>query len=223
MTGIVYIKAYDGLPVNAKEILRYAGAKEGTPEIEALIDSCLKEILNKLTYKVCYAELPLSLRENEIDLGFASVVSAKLARNLEGCDTAVLFAATVGLELDRLIARYGVTAPSKALIFQAIGAERIETVCNTFNREITEKYASEGRYTRPRFSPGYGDLPLDFQKDIFRALDCGRKIGLTLNESLLMSPSKSVTAIIGVGKDKAKKCGESGCEECENSDCSFRR
>ena len=53
-------------------------------------------------------------------------------------------------------------------------------------------------YTRPRFSPGYGDLPINMQKDIFAALDCPRKIGLSLNESLLMSPSKSVTAIIGV-------------------------
>ena len=53
---------------------------------------------------------------------------------------------------------------------------------------------------RPRFSPGYGDLPIEIQKDIFRALDCPRRIGLTLNENLLMSPTKSVSAIIGIVK-----------------------
>ena len=95
--------------------------------------------------------------------------------------------------VDRLIAKYNRISPSKALIFQAIGAERAESLCDLFCDEMKEKYS-----TNPRYSPGYGDLPLDIQRDIFAVLDCPRKIGLTLNDSLLMSPSKSVTAIIGV-------------------------
>ncbi len=133
-----------------------------------------------------------------LDLGFTVTHSRDLQKNLKGCCRIILFGATVGLELDRLIARYGRLSPSKALCFQAIGAERIESLCNAFNDEIDEIFREQGMYTRPRFSPGYGDLPINMQKDIFAALDCPRKIGLSLNESLLMSPSKSVTAIIGV-------------------------
>ena len=132
-----------------------------------------------------------------LDLGFTVTHSRDLQKNLKGCCRIILFGATVGLELDRLIARYGRLSPSKALCFQAIGAERIESLCNAFNDEIDEIFREQGMYTRPRFSPGYGDLPINMQKDIFAALDCPRKIGLSLNESLLMSPSKSVTAIIG--------------------------
>ena len=73
---------------------------------------------------------------------------------------------------------------------------------------------------RPRFSPGYGDLPLELQKDVFRVLDCPRKIGLSLNESLLMSPSKSVTAIIGIGKGDVE--AENKCSACEKTDCAYR-
>jgi cobalamin-dependent methionine synthase I len=51
---------------------------------------------------------------------------------------------------------------------------------------------------RPRFSPGYGDLPLELQTNLFKVLDCQHFIGLTLNDSMLMSPSKSVTAIVGL-------------------------
>jgi len=108
----------------------------------------------------------------------------------------VVFGATVGLELDRLIARYSRISPVKALFYQSIGAERIESLCDAFCDEMEPLYAP-GR-TKPRYSPGYGDLPLDVQKAFFAVLDCPRKIGLTLNESMLMSPSKSVTAIIGI-------------------------
>ena len=51
---------------------------------------------------------------------------------------------------------------------------------------------------KPRFSAGYGDFPLSAQKEIFGMLDCARQIGLTLNDSLLMSPTKSVTSIVGL-------------------------
>ena len=79
------------------------------------------------------------------------------------------------------------------MLFQAIGAERIEALADAFNNDIKEKYV-----TVPRFSAGYGDFSVYKQTDMFNVLDCGRKIGLTLNDSMMMSPTKSVTAIIGI-------------------------
>lgn len=79
-----------------------------------------------------------------------------------------------------------------------------------------------GGDTRPRFSPGYGDLPLALQRDIFHALDCARKIGLTLNDSLMMSPAKSVTAIIGI-TDRAGENTGKDCTGCDKQDCVFRK
>ena len=131
-------------------------------------------------------------------MGFATVESAALRKNLQGCERAVVFAATVGLELDRMIAKAARLSPAKALLLQAIGAERIEALCDRFCQELSEELAPMGQTLRPRFSPGYGDLPLTFQEEIFRVLDCPRKIGLSLNESLLMSPTKSVTALVGI-------------------------
>ncbi len=73
---------------------------------------------------------------------------------------------------------------------------------------------------RPRFSPGYGDLTLLAQKDIFAVLDCGKRIGLTLNDSLLMSPSKSVTAFVGIGGNQ--KQTQEKCSACQMANCTFR-
>lgn len=200
MTNIVYIKNYKAPPIDKKEIFRYAGVREAVPEISELLDSCLAEASDRLSYKVCYREFSINHIESGVDLGFVTVGSKALSKNLSGCESVILFAATVGIEIDRFIARYASISPTRSLLFQAIGVERIEALCDIFNKEITAKKASVGFRTRPRFSPGYGDLSIDIQRDIFAVLDCQRKIGLALNESLLMSPSKSVTALIGVGK-----------------------
>jgi len=196
----VFVKSYPAPPIDRREILRYAGMKEPSAEVEQLLDSCLLQI-DKLSYQVCWREFAIRDDGDTLDLGFTRTASADLRRNLMGCHSLVLFAATVGLEIDRLIARAERLSPASALLLQAIGSERVEAVCDEFNRDITAAQLAQGRYTRPRFSPGYGDLPLALQRDIFAVLDCPRRIGISLNQSLMMSPSKSVTAIIGISND----------------------
>ena len=182
---MITVKTLPAPPVDRREIFRYARAGTPTPELEALLDACLKEAAPVLSYRVCFGEFPIKIDGARIDFGFAAAESAALAKFLAGAHAAILLAATVGAPLDRLIARAQVTSPTKALLFDAIGVERVEALCDAFSDS-------------PRFSPGYGDLPLEFQREIFRALDCPRKIGLSLGESLLMTPSKFVTAILPI-------------------------
>lgn len=218
MMNLILTKTFEKPPVNKSEILRYAGAKEITTQVEDILDFCLKEIEGKLCYKVCYGLFPLSISKDSVNLSFKEVKSHSLMKNLENCHSFILFAATIGIEIDRLIAKYGKVSPAKALMFQAIGAERIESLCDKFTEFISQEYGN----IRPRFSPGYGDFPLDMQKDFFSILQPDRKIGLTLNSSMLMSPSKSVTAIIGIS-DKCKEIEKHNCSSCNQKDCSFRR
>ncbi len=194
------LKTYKAPPVDMREILRYAACPEPTPETEELLRECLSDVLGKLSYRLVYRRFPLRVEEDCCDLGFMTVSSRSLAKHLEGCHAAIVFAATLGISIDREIVRASAASPAHALFYQAIGAERIEALCDEFNAQIEAEAAENRECTRPRFSPGYGDLPLSVQTPIFAALDCTRKLGLSLNASLLMSPSKSVTAIIGIGK-----------------------
>ena len=194
MTTIVYKKSYSAPPIDRREALRYAGARGDSDELSALLDRCIEESEGILSYSLCYAEFPLTRVENSLDFGFAEVRSEKLSAHLEGCSRIIILAATVGIELDRLIAKYSRISPAKALLLQGLGAERIEALADNFCGDLV----AGGLVITPRFSAGYGDLSLELQRDIFRVLDCQRKIGLTLNESLLMSPTKSITAIIGI-------------------------
>ena len=198
----VFTKNYNDVSMCKGEILRYAGIKKETAQTKSLLSDALDISKGKLTYKLCYCELPISIDENNIRLANVTVTSASLKKALDNCDSVILFAATVGNELDRLIARYSVSSPATAFMLDAIGIAQIEALCNMFCDETKSEKSLLGKATTPRFSAGYGDLELSFQRDIFNLLDCHKKIGLTLNESLLMSPSKSVSAIIGIKSQK---------------------
>ena len=193
--SVVMTKRFPEPPLREKEIWRYARCGKPEEETEKLLLDVLGEIRGRLSYQVCYCELPVTLTEAGCDLGCFSVSSQALSKALRGCDRVLLFGATLGVELDRQIARYGRISPAKALILQAVGAERIEALCDEFCGDYE---AEHGVSLRPRFSAGYGDCPLETQRDIFTVLNCAKHIGLCLTDSLLMSPSKSVTAFAGI-------------------------
>lgn len=195
MNSIVYTKSYEAPPVNRREILRYAGCAEAEEAVMSLLEKCLAEASAVLSYRVCFQVLDVTLSNTVCDLGPIALPSGDLAKNLSGCSRAILFAATVGVGMDRLIHKYSHVAPAQALMMQAIGAERIEALCDAF---CAEQEREMGVSLRPRFSPGYGDLPLQHQRDIVTLLDTSRRIGLSLNDSLMMSPTKSVTAFAGI-------------------------
>jgi len=202
-----------------REVLRYAACRQENEQVLALARACAAEGEGVLRPALCWRRVKIGVSDDGVELPFGRIESRKLAAALSGCDEAVVFAATVGLELDRLIARYGRLSPSRGLLMQAFGAERVEALCDAFCAWLAEECAP--LVPRQRFSPGYGDWLLEGQRMLFAALDCHKQIGLYLNESLLMSPTKSVTAIVGLGREG--KCGQSGCGSCEKTDCVLRR
>ena len=117
-----------------------------------------------------------------------------MCKNLKNTKKVILFAATIGIGIDRLIAKYSKISPSKAVVLDAIGSERIEALCDEFCEDLKRKFGN----LKPRFSAGYGDLSVEKQNEIFSILKCDKNIGLTLNDSFMMSPSKSVTAFVGI-------------------------
>lgn len=211
--------------INQREIWRYSGylgiPSEEEAELNRTLEQVILELKDAFSYKVCYRRMDITWQGDMPILPFLSD-SKDLAKALKGSREVILFAATIGLELDRKIARYQRIAATKALLMQAYGAERIECLCDCFCKEISDEVKQEGLACTPRFSPGYGDLPLEKQIDFFELLDCNRQIGVSLNDSLLMTPSKSVTAIFGIGTCVGAAV-EQKCLTCRKTDCEFRR
>ena len=183
-------------PIDKKECLRYASVT-GVPNenIALLLEECLEEAKQVANGKVCYCTLP---KEEFYRLAPSATQSESLQKYLWDCNDVVLFAATIGIEIDGLIRRYASIAPVKSLFFQALGAERIECLCDVFSYDYSEKELPCNKLLKARRSPGYGDFALTSQKEFFQILQPEKYLGVTLTNSFMMSPTKSVTAIIGI-------------------------
>ena len=187
------------------ETARYLGyQKLSVPDeqISLLIKQAVGELLEVIKPQAVYDFFPVQAEYDEAadkgKVNFADVIipSKDLARNLRICDGVYIFASTLGPQCDQLIRRTQHTDQVKASVLQAAGAMYIEKFVDLLNEKIREEVKASGRELRPRFSPGFGDVSLEVQKDFFRLLPCSR-IGLTLMDTLIMSPEKSVTAFIG--------------------------
>lgn len=208
-----------------QETLRYLGYRRQQPDsqVAALLADCMEELKRAVTCRHVKRESPLHMDgEAGIRTDLFSAESRNLGRNLKDCQAVLVFAATVGIGADQLIQRYERVRVSRAVVIQAMAAAMIEEYCDCLNREWKEEYEAAGWYLRPRFSPGYGDFPLECQREILEGLEAGKRIGLTLTDSLIMMPSKSVTAVIGVSRIPAG-CAVEGCEACGRTDCEYRR
>ena len=237
------------MEINRREIYRYLGIKpnmEPDAATEKLAEECIRELMEKCRPRAYARWFPLRVcstsgAEETVDTGAAGagkaqdapdsplldfscfqVRSRSLAKNLQGCSEVILFAATIGEGADLLARKYGRINVAKAVVMQAAAAAMIEAFCDEENEKLRTEAAEKDLYLRPRFSPGYGDFSLNHQRDFARVLEMQKTVGITLTESLLMLPSKSVTAVIGVSKQDAR-CVLSGCESCRNAGCAFRR
>ena len=214
--------------INKKEVYRYLGYQNHMPDQET--DKLVEEVIHSLQQEANPKNIQrrfkvLFNREDEMTFSDEhcsfTVASRNLAANLRGCREVILFAATLGNGPDKMMTRYEITHMAKAAISQAASAMLIEAYCDELQESIRQKASQEGYYLRPRFSPGYGDFSIAEQKKFFSALECEKRIGLTLTDSMLMLPTKSVTAMIGLTKEK-DDCYIGKCKQCSKKDCEFR-
>jgi len=213
------------MELDRREILRYMGYGKTAvldEQTEALIEEAAGELLRTMEPRSVFQIFPVRETTDEyVDLGFTVIRSRNLAKNLKGCHEAVFLAATLGSSVDYLIRRYSSLQVSRALVIQAAAADAVDKYCDACEEEICRQIG-DGNYLRPRFSPGYGDFPLEFQKEFLQILEAPKRIGLTLTDGYLMMPSKSVTAVIGVSRENSS-CIRQGCELCGKKDCLYRR
>lgn len=200
-------------PIDRLEAARYMGIKGAPdPQISAILEQCENLLINSVNPKYVYRSAAVSLSENGVQLDGLDVplTGEDIRRHLEGCSTAVVLGATLTAEADKLIRRLSSVSASEGLAMDCLCSAAIEQVCNRAEEEI---FADNNSFRTWRFSPGYGDLPIDLQPDILNFLNAQRRIGLTVNGSGMLVPSKSVTAIIGVSETSRER-GKRGCEIC---------
>lgn len=217
---IITLRGFQG-ELDIKQIKRYMGmgGVDLDGELFDTVNECRPLLINSINAKACYLETNVSINNDIVDLDYFSVESHNLARILRGCEKAILLCATLGPHVDMLIRREGVKSKARAVVLNSCAITAIESYVSEINIILKDRY--QNMNLRPRYSPGYGDLKLSVQKDLLNVLDTNRKIGVALSDSMLMTPEKTVSAIIGIAKDGCIHL-EKDCDICNKKDCEFR-
>lgn len=210
--------------LNIREGVRYMGYGANLPDdgIMSLIKECEREILAAARPRYIYKVLNIREEAEGVRVEDTNHIlrGNSIKEHLKGCSRAVILCATLSGDMDRLIRITGIKDMAKAVVMDAFAGVAIEQVCDkaelNIKREFTDKYFTY------RYGFGYGDLPIEQMPEFLKILNTGKTIGVSVNDSNMMSPAKSVACVIGIS-DNEIKSKKRGCVTCNMRDrCSFR-
>jgi hypothetical protein len=220
------------------EILRYMEhSGPVTQQLEELILSCLEMLASVSAPRHVMIQLPCTVTADHITIDTLNIKSFSLASCLANCTRVYMFAATLGADVDRLISGRVKIDSAEALCIQACASSQLEDYCGKIEQELAATIAQDSPFCqpelffRPRFSPGYGDFDIAHQTDVLRLLNAYKRIGVTETKTHILTPLKSVTAIIGVSpetgsiepKFREQSAEDNNCETCGKSNCRYSK
>lgn len=218
--------------LDRSEVLRYLGYKGQplTPELDARVDvmvgRCLEVGRPRGSVRVFEAGewgvTPEGLPELCLEGTSLTLQGHSMEEHMEGAVAVGVLAVTAGMGVERELRRLSLSDPVGQAIFDAAGTTLVERAADAAEAQVVAAARERGLYTNFRFSPGYGDMPLSCQPVLLAALDAQRRLGITLSSTLLMTPTKSVTAVVGMFATKQPSTHRT-CKGCPCFDfCTIR-
>ncbi|MBE5798763.1 MAG: methionine synthase [Clostridiales bacterium] len=210
-------------PIPLREALHGLGWR-GQPVEEGILDSLqemIDEVRKELRPRVIMHRFAL-LSSHRLENTVFTPMGCDMNKLLDNCDEAVLMAATLGAQSERMLIRRQAGSSTDALLMDAVLSAAIEAVCDAQETSLRTECEAHGLYLTDRFSPGYGDMPLEQTKEICSVLQTDKTIGLTVSKSGIMIPRKSVTAVMGISR-MPQKHRPSRCMMCSMKEtCALR-
>lgn len=224
MTTMIEQFSADNVIIPPSEVLRYLGYGRSRPDagVSGILQSCINEFQSIAAYRACRLLVDVLVEDEAVVLAGLRVESRSLRRNLDGCGKAILFAATAGVQPDRMLERYRLLSPARAVVLDAVGSAAVEAWCSQLCEQWRAEFSDSGLRLRPRFSPGYGDFPIETQSGLLRMLDAHIRAGISLTDTAMMLPTKSVSAVVGLGLQGCAS-RKQDCDRCNMKNCAFRR
>ena len=193
------------IPAPLRNIYRRLGYKEGVTHLEAgqrdKLDAWIRDAGPLMHLKGVARRLPVIERGSSKTLLPEDVVfeSHDLATFLDGCNEIALIAATAGGDIIGEIQKAAAGDQlTRGVVFDAVASETVDAALDWITAYLRQVLRRENKAPRRgRFSAGYGDFTLTNQKRIYELLELQR-LGVRINESFILIPEKSVTAVVGI-------------------------
>lgn len=214
--------------IDPDEVRRYAGLKNGADFPESIIQAACREMKILADSKGSWEVYPYDAKAQMLLSPTHYQLSGKdIGRHLASCQEVAILAVTVGKAIEQEIhSRFKKNEYSAGLILDAAATTAVEIIADKLEAAIIIEAARKGLKTTSRYSPGYGDWAIQAQPEILN-LSGGRQIGIDVNASYILTPRKSVTAVIGLENKETSQVSSNscqrGCAYCLNQNCHFRK
>ena len=213
--------------IDRAEALRYLGYTgqdmdaELAARIERVVARCERELIPRGLARVfaVTGAAPVRLAGTALALPGEDV-----AAHLFGAVAVTVLCCTLGPASEQRLRARAATDPLDAVVYDAACSAYVEAAADALEEAVRAKATAAGFVLGGRFSPGYGDLPLEVQPACLAALDAPRRLGVSCAPSCMLVPSKSVTAVAGVFEASAP-AGEKrpACQVCrQRAGCALR-
>ena len=218
----------DSISIDREEVLRYLEYKgqDIDNNLIEIIEECRNIAKDRINPRYTFRVYSIKQKyKGIIELEGTNLIleSNDLYEILKDCNECILMAATLGINIEKDIKKYSCTELTKGIIIDSCATTAIEEVCDIVQNEIENNILKNGQYLTFRYSPGYGDLSIEKNTEILTILNGQKEIGLTITNSGIMIPRKSVIAIIGI-TDKKVEQDKTSCSTCKNkSKCKFKK
>lgn len=218
----------DSISIDREEVLRYLEYKgqDIDNNLIEIIEECRNITKDRINPRYTFRVYSIKQKyKGIIELEGTNLIleSNDLYEILKDCNECILMAATLGIDIEKDIKKYSCTELTKGIIIDSCATTAIEEVCDIVQNEIENNILKNGQYLTFRYSPGYGDLSIEKNTEILTILNGQKEIGLTITNSGIMIPRKSVIAIIGI-TDKKVEQDKTSCSTCKNkSKCKFKK
>lgn len=174
--------------------------KELPPAMEQLLCSAHAQLIREITPGFVYAlfacrPTPLGV---ELAPGGFCLPGQSVRRHLAGCDRVVLMCVSLGEGAERALRRAQAQDMALCVVMDAVASALVECACDQAQESVQQRLQAPGICFTGRFSPGYGDLPLDIQQGFLALLNARHRLGVSALEGGTLVPRKTVTAFWGV-------------------------
>jgi len=221
------------LKINEEEVLRYQGYHHNKAgETSEIILQITREEIEQsyclfepkgIYSKVMIKNISLEGRIN-LENGLCLEINNSMVNLLKGTSYLVFGLSTIGNNLEEKVAElFAKNEYPKAIALDAVGTVASKYLSNYIQSLICQEARGQNFQTTKYFSPGSGDWNINQQKIIFQIIPAD-KIGVKLTESCMMLPKKSLSWVIGIGKEIIiPSKGNDSCEICLAENCQFRK
>lgn len=210
--------------IDKKEVLRYRGHKgDVIPDgLDKVVDDVMGRIYDHITPRFVQSRFTVTQADNGVMLDNGLVLQGQdIKKHLADCDECYIICATVGIGADNFIRTMSAMGSVYALVADGAATAAVEALCDSVENTLRRQLKAENKYLTWRYSPGYGDFPFTQQPEILSLLKADKMIGVSCNDSCMMIPAKSVTAVMGIAKTKPAQKTRS-CDRCPNREnCDF--